>query len=92
MSKATKEEVRLRAVAAVREGHHPEDVALSLGLHRKSVYPWLAAERAGGREALIASVPRGRRRSSPRSSRRGCGRSWWGRVRGRTRAPALSVL
>jgi len=60
MLKATKEEVRLRAVAAVRDGHHPEDVALSLGLHRKSVYRWLAAERDGGREALIAKRAPGR--------------------------------
>ena len=38
----TLEALRIRAVDQVEEGAHPEDVAVALGLHRKTVYSWLA--------------------------------------------------
>jgi len=56
----TLEEMRLRAVDQVKAGEHPEDVARALGLHRKTVYKWLAAEREGGRDALLAKPVPGR--------------------------------
>ena len=57
---ATLEQMRLRAVDAVAAGQHPEDVAAALGMHRKTVYGWLAKLRAGGREALRARPVPGR--------------------------------
>ena len=57
---ATLEQFRLRAVDQVKAGAHPEEVAKTLGLHRKTVYKWLAAERDGGREALLAKPIPGR--------------------------------
>jgi transposase len=57
---ATLEAMRLRAVAAVEAGQHPEDVAASLGMHRKTVYGWLARFRQGGKAALKARPVPGR--------------------------------
>jgi transposase len=57
---ATLEQMRLRAVDAVRGGRHPEDVAAALGMHRKTVYGWLARFREGGRDALKAKPVPGR--------------------------------
>ena len=55
----TLEALRIRAVDQVGEGAHPEDVAAALGLHRKTVYGWLAKYREGGKDALKAQpVPR----------------------------------
>jgi transposase len=48
----TLEVLRIRAVERVGEGAHPEDVAAALGLHRKTVYDWLAKYREGGKDAL----------------------------------------
>jgi transposase len=56
----TLEVLRLRAVEQVEKGAHPERVAETLGLHRKTVYGWLAKFRAGGREALRAKPVPGR--------------------------------
>ena len=56
----TLEALRLRAVDQVAKGSHPEDVAEALGLHRKTVYGWLAKHRTGGREALLAKPVPGR--------------------------------
>ena len=56
----TLEALRLRAVDQVEQGSHPEDVAAALGMHRKTVYKWLATARAGGREALKAKAIPGR--------------------------------
>jgi transposase len=56
----TLEAMRLRAVAAVEAGQHPEDVAVSLGMHRKTVYGWLAKVRVGGKDALMARPVPGR--------------------------------
>jgi transposase len=56
----TLEQMRLRAVAAVAAGSHPEDVAAALGMHRHTVYGWLAKLREGGPEALKARPVPGR--------------------------------
>jgi len=56
----TLEALRLRAVDQVAQGAHPEDVAAALGMHRKTVYGWLAKARSGGREALSAKPVPGR--------------------------------
>ena len=45
---------------AARYGAHPEDVAAALGLHRKTVYAWLAKYREGGKDALKAQPVPGR--------------------------------
>jgi transposase len=56
----TLEVLRLRAVDQVAAGAHPEDVAETLGMHRKTVYGWVAKMREGGREALRAKPVPGR--------------------------------
>jgi transposase len=56
----TLEALRVRAVEQVEAGAHPEDVALTLGLHRKTVYGWLAKYRQGGTNALRAKPVPGR--------------------------------
>ena len=56
----TLEALRIRAVDRVGEGAHPEDVAAALGLHRKTVYDWLAKYREGGKDALKARPVPGR--------------------------------
>jgi transposase len=56
----TLEALRIRAVGQVEEGAHPEDVAAALGLHRKTVYDWLAKYREGGKDALRAKAVPGR--------------------------------
>jgi transposase len=56
----TLEALRLRAVDQVRHGARAEDVAVALGLHRKTVYAWLKKYREGGRDALLARPVPGR--------------------------------
>src|SRR5512142_2199236 len=56
----TLQQLRLRAVDAVAAGQHPEDVAAALGMHRKTVYGWLAKVREGSRDALRAKPVPGR--------------------------------
>jgi transposase len=56
----TLEVLRIRAVGQVEAGAHPEDVAEALGLHRKTVYGWLAKYREGGEGALKARPVPGR--------------------------------
>jgi transposase len=56
----TLEVLRLRAIDQVEAGVHPEDVATTLGMHRKTVYKWLAKSREGGRDALRAKPVPGR--------------------------------
>jgi len=56
----TLEALRLRAVEQVQQGARPEDVAIALGLHRKTVYAWLKKYREGGRGALLARPVPGR--------------------------------
>jgi transposase len=56
----TLEVLRMRAVEQVVAGSHPEDVAETLGLHRKTVYGWLAKYREGGKDALRAKAVPGR--------------------------------
>src|SRR6266487_2245948 len=60
MDHKTLEALRIRAVDQVGEGAHPEDVAAALGLHRKTVYAWLAKYREGGKDALKAQPVPGR--------------------------------
>jgi transposase len=56
----TLEALRLRVVDQVQAGAHPEEVAAALGLHRTTVYGWLAKYREGGRGALLARPVPGR--------------------------------
>jgi transposase len=56
----TLEVLRIRAVEQVEAGAHPEQVAATLGLHRKTVYGWLAKFREGGKAALAAQPVPGR--------------------------------
>jgi len=56
----TLEVLRIRAVEQVGAGAHPEEVAAALGLHRKTVYGWLAKYREGGKGALLARPVPGR--------------------------------
>jgi transposase len=67
----TLEVLRMRAVEQVQAGAHPEDVAHALGMHRKTVYGWLAKFREGGQDALKARPVPGRppRLSGPQIAR-----------------------
>jgi transposase len=56
----TLEALRLRAVAQIEGGAHPEDVAQALGLHRSTVFGWVAKYREGGKAALKAKPVPGR--------------------------------
>jgi transposase len=56
----TLEAIRVRAVAAIADGAHPEDVAAVLGMANSTVYGWLAAHREGGDAALRAKPVPGR--------------------------------
>jgi transposase len=54
-------ELRRRAVKSVQDGQSPEDVAKALGVHRGTLYGWLALYRHGGWGALDAKKRGGRR-------------------------------
>jgi transposase len=56
----TLEPLGLPAVEEVPQGARPEDVAASLSMHRKSVYPWLKKYREGGQDAPFARPAPGR--------------------------------
>jgi transposase len=56
----TLEEIRIRAVRAVQDGMHPEDVTRALGMGKRCIYNWLAAYRAGGLGQLKAKTLFGR--------------------------------
>src|SRR4051795_2382359 len=61
----TLEALRLRAVEQVARGVPAAEVGAglaALGLHRRTIYPWLATERTEGREALRAKPVPGRPR------------------------------
>ena len=62
LSHDTLTELRKRGVAAVQAGESPEDVARALGVHRTTVYGWLALYRADGWGRLDARKRGGRRR------------------------------
>ena len=84
----TLEVLRLRAVEQVQAGAHPEEVAAALGLHRKTVYGWLAKFREGGRDALVAKPVPGR---PPKLSGAQIARSYsWSSVRTRRNFPSRS--
>ena len=50
----------MRAVQAVLDGQHPESVAAAHGMHRKTVYGWVAKYNEGGWAALKAKPVPGR--------------------------------
>ena len=52
----TLEVLRMRAVEQVQAGAHPEDVAVTMGFHKNTVYGWLAKAREGGKDALKAKM------------------------------------
>ena len=56
----TLEVLRMRAVEQVAAGAHPEDVAVTMGLYKHTVYGWLAKVRGGGKDALKAKAIPGR--------------------------------
>ena len=56
----TLEAIRIRAVQAVQNGQHPEEVVHALGLGKRCIYNWLAAYRAGGWGQLKAKQLFGR--------------------------------
>jgi transposase len=56
----TLEALRMRAVDQVAAGAHPEDVAVTMGFHKNTVYGWLAKVREGGKDALKAKAIPGR--------------------------------
>lgn len=56
----TLEALRLRAVGQVAAGADPREVSRALGLHEHTVYGWLARQRQGGRDALLAKPIPGR--------------------------------
>jgi len=60
LSHETLEALRERAVRQVQEGESPETVARVLGLHRSTVFGWLAQYRRGGWGALKAKPLFGR--------------------------------
>lgn len=53
-------DLRKRAVKAVQDGESPETVARVLGIHRSTLYGWLARYRGGGWHRLDASKRGGR--------------------------------
>lgn len=57
---ATLEQIRIRAIHAVQDGQHPNEVVRALGLGRRCIYNWLAAYRSGGFPALKAKKLLGR--------------------------------
>lgn len=48
------EQLRISAVQRVQAGESPEDVAVGLGINRRTIYRWLAAYHYGGDAALKA--------------------------------------
>ena len=56
----TLEALRLRALDAVEEGADPREVARTFGMHKHTVYGWVAAAQAQGRQALLAKPVPGR--------------------------------
>jgi len=57
---ATLEAMRIRAVRSVQAGEHPESVARSLRISRRTIYGWLAQYRRGGWDGLKAKSLFGR--------------------------------
>jgi transposase len=56
----TLEVLRMRAIERVAAGAHPEEVAVTMGFHKNTVYGWLARAREGGKDALKAKAVPGR--------------------------------
>lgn len=53
-------EIRKRAITSVQDGQSPEIVAKAMGIHRRTIYGWLALYRRGGWQALDARKRGGR--------------------------------
>ena len=60
LSHKTLEELRIRTVAQVEAGCHPDELARSLGLNRSTIYKWLQLKINGGDNALKAKPIPGR--------------------------------
>jgi hypothetical protein len=60
LNHATLTELRKRGVAAVQSGESPTQVAAALGVHRRSLFRWLALYRRGGWDQLDARKRGGR--------------------------------
>jgi len=58
----TLEDLRVRSVRAVQAGQSPEDVAVTMAVHRTTLYNWLAMYRHGGWDSLKARPISGRPR------------------------------
>ena len=54
------EQIRMRAVKLVQQGHSPEKVIATLGFSRACIYNWLARYRTGGWDALRTGKQSGR--------------------------------
>ncbi|MGE8051392.1 helix-turn-helix domain-containing protein [Pseudomonas monteilii] len=52
--------LRERAVLAVEKGYTVDNVAEIFGLHRRTIFRWIADFRVGGMEALLARPVPGR--------------------------------
>lgn len=57
------EQIRIRAVKRVQQGHSPEEVIATLGFSRACIYNWLARYRTGGWNALMSGKQSGRPKS-----------------------------
>ena len=57
---ATLEVMRLRAIEATKAGMKATDLALAYGVHRRTVFRWLADYYKGGEQALKAKPIPGR--------------------------------
>ena len=57
---ATLEAMRLRAIEATKAGMKATDLALAYGVHRRTVFRWLADYYKGGEQALKAKPIPGR--------------------------------
>jgi len=74
--------IRLRTVDQVQAGAHSEEVAVALGLHRTTVYGWLAKYRDGGRGRCWPGRYRDGRRGWSRCRCGSCGTGSWAATRG----------
>jgi transposase len=55
LSHETLEEMRFRAIEAVKAGQRPSAIMKALGLCRTTIYRWIRAHKKGGEQALLSS-------------------------------------
>jgi len=60
LKRDTLEELRFRAIKRVEDGESPEVVIKSLGLHRASIYRWIAAYKKDGEKGLTVKTAPGK--------------------------------